>query len=380
MKLKKEREYTSLGEFEIYDVQDFDTLNTTEEDLWLQLESLTNKDQANDFLYHTLGHKKEVKKIISPILIEFIRQGRSFYTQAEKADSNTSPLLFYYGMLNLVKAYLLSRDPYTIISNDRKKISKENLSHGISAGDKIKNDFSIYSENIELKNNGILSHFYKLLTENKINSLNKTQKEIPIINLLSYCVDISSEYKKVFRKKTNVIGLEVEIAKIKNKAWIRLLFNKEELKQNSLNHKNILLRNPGLGQYQRVLSPYPSRCVLEEKTTFYFSNKKNLQSQVRKRVKQLRIIFSIDSKGKLDYDLPLIDLHDKNILLPEIINIYMTMYYLGSIVRYQPYVLKKILPLKEGWVIQSFVRTCSKKFLRLIVTLMFNKYFVFNEI
>ena len=177
MRLKKPRSYKFLSDFKIYDIRSFNTLNTAEEDLWFLFERLTNKEQVNSFLYSTLGHKRGVEKEISPILSEFIKQGKEYYTQAEKANSNVSPLLYYYGMLNLVKAYILSRDPYTIIPKVGKKISSSNLSHGVSAGDKIKQAYSIHVENIELQNNGIFCHFYKLLTGNKISSLDKSQKK-----------------------------------------------------------------------------------------------------------------------------------------------------------------------------------------------------------
>jgi hypothetical protein len=263
MKLKKQRSYNDLNDFEIYDILSFTTLNTAEEDLWLQLERLTNKAQANDFLYSTLGHKKGIEKEISPILSEFIKQGKAYYTQAERADFNVSPLLYYYGMLNLVKAYILSRDPYAIIPKVGKKILSSNLSHGISAGDKIKQKFSIHAENIELQNNGILCHYYNLLTGRKISSLNKSQKTISIISLLSYCVDISSEFEEVFRNRKNTIPLLVEIAQEKNKAWLRLLIKRKELKTKSLNYKTLSTRNPDIDQYQRVKSDYSSLCLFE---------------------------------------------------------------------------------------------------------------------
>jgi len=380
MKLKKQRPYKDLSDFEIYDIRSFTTLNTAEEELWLQLERLTNKAQANDFLYSTLGHKKGIEKEISPILSEFVKQGKAYYTQAERADFNVSPLLYYYGMLNLVKAYILSRDPYAIIPKVGKKISSSNLSHGISAGDKIKQEFSLHAENIELQNNGIFCHYYNLLTGRKISNLNKSQKTISIISLLSYCADISSEFEEVFRNRKNTMPLVIQIAQEKDKAWIRLLIKIKELKTKSLNYKTLSIRNPDTDQYQRVKSNYPSFCLFEEKTTFLFSNKKNLQSQTRERIKSLKLIFSAGSDQKIGYKLPLIDSRTLNILLPECLNIYLAMYYFGSVVRYQPYAFKKILPLKEGLVIQSFIRTCPKKFLRLIVATIFEKLFIFDEI
>jgi len=381
MKLKKQRPHKTLNNFEIYDICNLTTLNTTEEDLWLQLERLTNKAQANDFLYSKLGHKKGVVKEISPILSEFIKQGKEYYAQAEKADFSVSPLLYYYGMLNLVKAYILSRNPYAIIPKAGKKILSSNLSHGISAGDKIKQEYSLHTENVELQNNGIFCHYYNLLTGRKISSLTNPQKTISIISLLSYCVDISSEFEEVFRSRKNTMPLvDVQIAQEKNKAWIRLLIETKELKTKSLNHKTLLIKNPSIDQYQRVKSNYLSTCLLEEKATFLFSNKKNLQSQARERIKSLKLIFSANSDQTVDYKLPLIDSRTPNILLPECLNIYLAMYYFGSVVRYQPYAFKKILPLKEGWVIQSFIRTCPKKFLRLIATTIFEKLFIFDEI
>src|SRR3990167_11531168 len=65
------------------------------------------------FLSDTLSDRKKAERI-APVLCEFIRQGKTYFMQAEQADLAVSPLLYYYGMLNLVKAFILSRNPYLI--------------------------------------------------------------------------------------------------------------------------------------------------------------------------------------------------------------------------------------------------------------------------
>jgi len=135
-----------------------------------------------------------------------------------------------------------------------------------------------------------------------------------------------------------------------------------------------------MSAYLRVKSDYTGTHIFEEKTTFAFSNKKNLQSQSRKRFKSLIPSFTPIYGETIDYTLPLLDKKTTDLLLPEALNIYLIMFYLGSIVRYQPYAFKKILPQKEGWVVQSFTHTCPKKFLRLITAQIFGKILLFQEI
>ena len=137
MKLKTKREFDSEIRFTTYDIKILSTLNSAEEELWSLLEKLTNRYQANQFLTSKLGKKKYVKRI-SPILTEYILQAKSFFDQAENSNSNVSPLLYYYGMLNLVKAFIVTRDPFLIVPKLRGKFHSGNLSHGVSAGENVK--------------------------------------------------------------------------------------------------------------------------------------------------------------------------------------------------------------------------------------------------
>jgi YaaC-like Protein len=57
----------------------------------------------------------------------------------------------------------------------------------------------------------------------------------------------------------------------------------------------------------------------------------------------------------------------------EVVGIYLLMYYLSRLVRYQPYVLEELLSTREAWLIESLVRYCPLTFLRGVVSWIVNE-------
>jgi hypothetical protein len=60
----------------------------------------------------------------------------------------------------------------------------------------------------------------------------------------------------------------------------------------------------------------------------------------------------------------------------ELMSIYLIMFYMSSLVRYKPAFIENLLNTKEAWLIDSFVKSCSVTFLRMIVSEIMNTDFV----
>jgi len=55
------------------------------------------------------------------------------------------------------------------------------------------------------------------------------------------------------------------------------------------------------------------------------------------------------------------------------------MFYLSSLVRYQPAYLEELLDHKPAWLIESFVNSTPETFLRIIVSRITNNRLVFRR-
>lgn len=86
-------------------------------------------------------------------------------------------------------------------------------------------------------------------------------------------------------------------------------------------------------------------------------------------MKGLKNVFQVNYFAKdLDFIIALPYKQHNQIRMDETIAIYLIMFYLSSLVRYNPQYLENLLSKKEAWVIDSFVRSCTITFLRSMVS------------
>ena len=69
----------------------------------------------------------------------------------------------------------------------------------------------------------------------------------------------------------------------------------------------------------------------------------------------------------------------KNLQIPfnQLLSIYTTMFYLGSLVRYRPDYLEKLLDSKDAWIIERFTYSAPSTFLRSMTNLILQKDYVY---
>ena len=100
--------------------------------------------------------------------------------------------------------------------------------------------------------------------------------------------------------------------------------------------------------------------VLARGTT---NSHKEWQSNTRKAVELLFMpsVFS-EEEGDFYFSFPAED--KPELPMDEFLAGYLIFFYLGSLVRYHPDYLERILRSKEAWIIQRFVTSCSTTLLR----------------
>mgnify|MGYP005751209227 FL=1 len=84
--------------------------------------------------------------------IYFLEHGIAYYEQAKKTPLSIKPVLLFYGMVQLLKACLLTVDP----------LYPENttvLAHGVSTRKRKKQSYTFLSDEVKTQKNGLFSHF-----------------------------------------------------------------------------------------------------------------------------------------------------------------------------------------------------------------------------
>lgn len=88
--------------------------------------------------------------------IYFLKQAREYYRTARTADLIVKPLLLYYGMMSLTKAYVLTLDPYYPSHTGL-------LRHGLTTRKRKKRAYRFQDDELKVQKDGLLPHVLTLL-------------------------------------------------------------------------------------------------------------------------------------------------------------------------------------------------------------------------
>ena len=357
-----------------YNMEGIVTSGAIDDELWSILEYYSEIEEVGlSFLLQKGVLKKDLRKTYRSFRA-YVRQAKNYYYSAKSLHYRSAALLYYYCFLNLAKAGLILRYP---------KISDRKLKHGLILDTNRK--FNNFGEVvIKFEKNGKTTpiseytQVFPLLYEtyfNKSLSLNV----VNISKLLGYVSDVAIEYRKCDYglSKLHLGVYATAMHSTNNTTWALLgirnwgqLSNykkalasfSSEFEQVDLD-KNIARELWAIDgavhstfQYFQTRSPrawisndtpYPP-VVLGQETILALNNM--FQSNV----------FS----DKPDFMIAEPYSINKQFPMNEPLAIYMTMYYLGSLVRYKPDYLETLLDKKENWIIESFTKSAPLTFLR----------------
>jgi YaaC-like Protein len=205
-------------------------------DGWIKLPVSKNRpvmfssDDIERELLSTLGYYSEVEEVglnliqargLQPQSLHqeifkhfraFVRQAKSYYGSAKALHYRSSSLLYYYSFLNLVKAYLLLKDPQRIMGRTNQAVT-----HGLSYRTSTTNtDFQL--EEIRVSQ-GIFPMFYEAETSNIISI--QRSSALRIIDLLSYPSDLAYQYELAGYGNNKILfSLATAVAdRTQNQSW-----------------------------------------------------------------------------------------------------------------------------------------------------------------
>lgn len=84
--------------------------------------------------------------------IYYIEHGKKYYRLAKQAPDELKPVLLFYGMVQLIKACLLTVDP-------QYPATTSVLAHGVSTRKRKKRDYSFLQDEVKIQKDGLLRHF-----------------------------------------------------------------------------------------------------------------------------------------------------------------------------------------------------------------------------
>ncbi len=359
------------------------------------LQGLKTDGQIDDELWILIEYYSEIESVGIKHLLEqgvarrkikttykhfqgYIRQAKNYYHAAKQLHPRSAALLYYYCFLNLAKALIIQKNP---------EIGGKRISHGASC---LPKDFTkIKKQTIKIiKDNGVFERFYEMFCESPIK-----KQSLSVEQLLSYCTDIS--YQSLIagygRRKVESCYY-VNLVDHSNKTAWPLVgipnFNEFKKYKKSLNiffDKFELVEVPE--KYAREYFQVSRDIILA--FTFFQSRQTipwdNPDIIPEKKCRNL-VLESLGSIAQVNYfddglefvtSLPY--KINKQIPMNETIAIYLIMFYLSNLVRYNPAYLEELLTKKESWIIDSFIKSCSLTFLRAIISRITGTEFVIGK-
>ncbi|MCJ7529610.1 MAG: YaaC family protein [Anaerolineales bacterium] len=350
------------------------TTQPVDDEIFASLEYISEVDKVGVQFFKDLGYQNPKELLL--IFRAFIRQAKTFYYAAKQLHYRASALLYYYAFLNLAKAYITLSDPNSV---------SERISHGLMYKFMRGN---LRSQGVFLPPSmGVFQILYEIETSVNI----PANLKMSIVTLLGYCTDVAYEYEMAGfgnRKITPVM--------------VRMLLDR----QNKISWPLIAVANFSLiNPYKKALKSFykhfdrvvPEIDFVRQAFNIYaesFSIFTFFQSRKVYQWQENDIVSMVDIKddfhnalGNLynpilhneKADFYLVSPFRKNFQIPfsQPLAIYVIMFYLGSLVRYNPSYLEKLLNSKDAWLIERFTKSSPGTFLRYIANAILQKNYVY---
>lgn len=323
-------------------------------------------EEAGRKLVHKLtGLEGEQRDHAYDLFQAFLRQGQTFFSSAGRLHHRASPLFHYYAFLNLAKAYISLRKP---------DLFSTPLKHGLSFRYEAHGDFN--SQVVTVLEPGVFPELYELLIGQRI----QNRSSFRIADLLGYLTDISFEYQDAGFGVPYVAPAKIRMfvnhkAEKLFDAWpVIVVGHQEKLAERSYALTTFLQFfeevNLGKNECERIFKiNAPDRGnyrFFQSRKTYNADDARNeipsLQDDARKAVELLFMPNVFPDEEDFYFAIPMSD--KPTVKMDEFVAGYLIVFYLGSLVRYHPDYLERILRSKEAWMIQRFTTSCATTLLR----------------
>ncbi|RIW26842.1 hypothetical protein D3H55_23450 [Bacillus salacetis] len=124
--------------------------------------------------------------------IYYLEQGELYFKQAQLTPLSIQPILLFYGYIHLIKACVLTIDPYYPQNTSV-------LAHGVTSRKRKKQQYSFLKDEIKIQKNGLLSHFAQEMFHVKHLEAEKFQMG----DLLSQIPEMNDTFQMVLAKRTH---------------------------------------------------------------------------------------------------------------------------------------------------------------------------------
>jgi hypothetical protein len=328
------------------------TLGNPETIIWSSIQHLCSRDAAESIALHLykISRKKDRTALAANLKL-YIQQASEFYHAAAAAKPNTAPLIYYYSFLNLAKALCELKKP-------RLHERRECYAHGISWRPDPRRVVDLRRERVTIVGRGMWHALWETLMLTTCPAMNPT---LLVSNLFSYCPEISSEFIRVFgNRRLGYVDLEkpdVLFDEGRRETWLTFSVPRWDLKARKISAPRLLQQIAGpQSSYVEVKSTDKESRRFETASPKAVGKREAIWSAIEPDILAINTFTHLDLDGKLRYLIPL--QRRVPFPLPQVVVSYSILFWLGSLVRYDPHSVHWLMDsgywvLIDGFMSQS---------------------------
>lgn len=349
MPLSDPRPGESLG-FSAYPAtSDEGTLGDPEQIIWSSIRHLCSRGVAEEvaIYVHDVTKVRDIRAIARNLKL-YINQAHEFYEAAQVAKPNTAPLIYYYSFLHLAKALCEFRHP-----GFHKK--PEYYRHGISWRPNKDYLVNLEKEVVSLTTRGVWHVLWESLTRTACAAPNPTRLRIK--DLFLYCPEISVETGKAFKSASQLVKLvepDILYDEAAREAWIRFSVERQELKYYRLTAPGFInsLSTPR-SSYTEIRSPKTELRSFETTVPVKKARNVNILEPIFNDVVGMNLFCHFEREIRIQYSIPI--QNHLPIRMPQLMVLYTILFWLGSLVRYDPHSVNELMESPNWRLIDGFM-------------------------
>lgn len=314
--------------------------------------------RAAEFYLHTIYgiSRKKQRAAMAWNMKLYIQQASEFYEAAADAKPNTAPLMYYYSFLNLAKALCEAHNP-------RVNMRPECYAHGFSWKPHRLKVVDFEKETVRTtRARGVWHLLWEAVMHRPCPAADGTKFKIS--TLFSFCQEISAEYGGIFGKARSLLHLDkldVRRNPERDEAWLTISVDRQRMRWYGLTGPRFIEQiKTARSTYAEVASGSSGVRTFESATPVKLTSNLSIHSALRDDFAGLNLFAHFAEDSNIEYSLPL--QAKLPLPLPQIIVSYTILFWLASLVRYDPHSVYDLMN-SEYWILIDGFMTQSRVWL-----------------
>ena|ERR1035437_4977138 len=307
--------------------------------------------------------RARLKALHGPVLDElahrrlgaYLTQAETFYLSAQDMHPESRPLVAYYFVLNLTKAFLTCVDP---------QLTAGKVTHGLSDGFQKMERYWFKHEQTKVSDcrRGWTSAFRELALRTGAGFCHPPQTLLPINKLAPYLVETADLFEAAVGLPPKLVPLEsVQVRSLEGETWLRVAARRAELRRRGLGPASFPRKANHFGSvFQHVASDVTTVACYESKRSWPYGGKQILLQYpaLAREFENALIHLNRGSEGRRYLAVA----SERSDLLSQEAVCFAVMHHLSNMVRYRPEQVAKLASQKWYFLLTSWVPRAMENF------------------